>query len=118
VDPPDSSTSWVDSIRSSRLAPQRPSWKLRILRWLGLLAIIGCTIVGMIRVAEDRSLDLPWDGPTGKERYGLYGNGLPQHWVCGDGHDHYSLPYWMLSLACAVPTALFWFVWPRKRASR
>lgn len=115
MDPPDSTTSWANSIRSSRLALVKPSWKLRILRWLGLLAIVGSTVVGIVRVEQDRSMDLPWDGPTGKERYGFYGNGWPRVWECEDGHEHHSLPYWTLSLACALPTALFWFALPRKK---
>jgi hypothetical protein len=112
VEPPDSTTSWVGSIRSSRLGPVKPSWKLRIARWLGLCAIAAFTVLGV--AYNERSMDLPW---TGDSRYGFYGNGLPTHWICDDGHDHYSLPFWMGALVCAIPTALWWFVWPRRPRS-
>jgi hypothetical protein len=102
---------WEAAVPSSVLSRSKPSIKLRIARWLGLLCVLAFTVLGVIYV--DKSMDLPW--PEGPQRYGFYGNQLPTHWVCGDGHDHYSLPFWFGGLLCAIPTALWWLVWPRKK---
>lgn len=81
-------------------------WLLRI---VGVLGVVAFTGLGLFWI--DRSVDLPW--PDGNERYGFYGNGWPKTWVCADGHDHRSLPFWFGGLACALFAAPFWLMWPR-----
>lgn len=111
MDPP-STHAWEAGGPASapRLEPSKKLWAARI---IGLLAVAAFSVLGALSV--DRSLDLPWDGWTGNERVGFYGNTTPTRWVCGDGHDHYSAPFWSGAVVFALPTALFWLVWPRRR---
>jgi hypothetical protein len=111
MDPP-STNAWEAPVPSSVLSRPRPSRKLWLARVLGTLAVVAFTVAGLFVI--DRSMDLPWDGPTGNERYGFHGNRQPKVWICNDGHRHYSLPFWAGAVVCAIPTALWWLVWPRK----
>jgi hypothetical protein len=103
---------WATSLPRSQLARPKASKKLLAARAIGLAAVIAFTFLGL---TSPSSLDVPWDGPSGNERFGFYQNGLPTRWICDEGHEHYSLPFWAGAVACAVPTALWWLVWPRKR---
>jgi hypothetical protein len=61
--------------------------------------------VGLTR--GHRSMDLHTDGPI---RVGLLGNGLlPVHWICHEGHDHYSVPFWLAALGLSVSGVLLWW---------
>jgi hypothetical protein len=102
---------WARSLPRSELARPKASKKLWVARVAGVLGICLFTVMG---ITWEPSWDLPWHGSSGNERYGFFRNGLPRIWTCDDGHDHYSLPFWAGAVACAVPTALWWLVWPRK----
>jgi hypothetical protein len=109
-DQPESTTSWAASAPATALAAPRASWKLWVGRVVALLGVAAFTGLGIVRT--DQSMDLPWGG---NDRYGFYQNGLPVQWVCPDGHDHWSLPFWMGAAAFAVPAAIWWLVYPRRR---
>lgn len=99
---------------SSVLFRPKPSKKLWVARALGLTLVAAFSVLGA--VWSDRSMDLPW-GSDDNARVGFYGNTLPTHWVCSEGHAHYSAPFWAGALFFAIPTALLWFAWPRRRAA-
>lgn len=83
-------------------------WTLRVVGTIGAIALAA---MGPYR---DRSLDLPLPHDV---RVGLFGNGAPMHWTCDEGHDHWSIPFWMGALLVAVPTIVLWFVAAKKRDS-
>jgi hypothetical protein len=81
-------------------------WTLRIVGTLGAIALAA---MGPYR---ERSLDLPLPHEL---RVGLFKNGGPLHWTCPEGHDHWSIPFWMGALLVAIPTFALWLVSPKKR---
>jgi hypothetical protein len=60
---------------------------------VGLLLLLSGPVLFTIGLSwGDRSMDFPIPGSV---RPGLYGFAMPKHWVCSDGHDHYSAPFWL-----------------------
>lgn len=96
----DGSATWVASVRSTPRADLRrtPRWLL-VLQGLGLLAAAALATLGFFR---ERSLDLDLDLGDHSPHLGLHGQRLPTAWICPDGHQHYSLPYWMGGLLIAL----------------
>jgi hypothetical protein len=88
-------------------------------RWvfLALAIVLSLNTVGfeINALITERSMDVPI--PNSEVRPGFYQNGWPVHWTCSAGHDHWSLPYWMGTLALAGLTALAWRAWFRRRVS-
>lgn len=68
-------------------------------RWVhivgGLLVATAPALMVVSLFWGDRSMDVPWGDPV---RYGLFRNGLPVIWQCGEGHEHRSIPFWMAAL--------------------
>jgi hypothetical protein len=83
---------------------------LRVLAAVLVLAGPALSITGQLW--GDRSMDLPWGDQV---RVGLYRNGLPVHWVCGDGHDHFSAPFWLASVAISSGGLLVWWLSGRRK---
>jgi hypothetical protein len=108
----DGSATWVASVRG---APRgeiaragRWPWIARILRGIGLVAAGGLTVFGFF---WKRSLDLDLDLGLGEAspHLGFHGQRLPESWVCSEGHQHYSIPFWMGGLILALAAvALGW----------
>lgn len=97
----DGGATWVASVRSTGRAEVRraPRW-LRILRAMGFLAAGVLAMVGFFR---ERSLDL--DLGDDSPHLGFHGQQLPQAWICPEGHQHYSIPFWMGGLLIALTAA-------------
>ncbi len=70
VEPP-STNAWEAPAASSTFLRPKPSKKLWAARVLGLCAVAAFSVFGPVWV--NRSMDLPWDGPTGNQRLGFYG---------------------------------------------
>jgi hypothetical protein len=106
----DGAATWVAEVGSTARAEVRraPRWR-RILRAIGLLGAGGLAMVGFFR---ERSLDLALDGEL--PHFGLHGQQLPHAWICPEGHQHYSIPYWMGGLLVALPAAALGLVRPLK----
>jgi hypothetical protein len=95
------SASWVASVRSPARAEVRPTRRwLRALQLLGFLGAAGLATLGFFR---ERSLDV--DLGDASPHFGLHGQRLPTAWICPEGHQHYSLPYWMGGLLVALGVA-------------
>jgi hypothetical protein len=110
---PPSNETW--SVPASTVRPP-PTWRRRAraivvwtLRVVGTLAAVTLAAMGPFR---QRSLDLPLPHDV---RVGLFRNGAPVHWTCDEGHDHWSIPFWMGALLVAVPTSALWLVAADKR---
>jgi hypothetical protein len=95
----------------------RPRKAILVLRALAVVLVLAGPALSITgQLWGDRSMDLPWGDQV---RVGLYRNGLPVHWLCGEGHDHYSAPFWLASVALSSGGLLIWWLSGRreKRAS-
>jgi len=76
-----------------------------------MLVISGIALVGSVlfmvdaglRLRADQSMDVPL--PENR-RVGFYGLGGARRWVCGEGHEHLSAPYWVGALGAVGVTGL------------
>jgi hypothetical protein len=104
-------SAWSVAAPSSILSrPRKAVLVLRALAAVLVLAGPALSITGQLW--GDRSMDLPWGDQV---RVGLYRNGLPVHWVCGEGHDHYSAPFWLASVALSSGGLLVWWLSGRRK---
>lgn len=92
------------------------AWRRRA--WLGAAILVSVLLLGFAvhggwSLARDRSMDLVAQNDV---HVGFYGASWFAHWICSDGHDHWSAPYWFGILLLAPPTGLFWYGWSRRRS--
>jgi hypothetical protein len=110
---PQSNETWSVPASSVR----RPSTSRQRLRAIALwtsrvVGTIGAIVLAAMGPFRERSLDLPLPHDV---RVGLFRNGAPMHWTCDEGHDHWSIPFWMGSLLVAAPTFALWLVATKKK---
>ena len=79
----------------------------RLLFVPAVAALIGAVAFGVWGILRTSSLDVPW----GNVRVGFYENGWPQRWVCAQGHDHWSAPYWSGAVMLLALSALLGRAW-------
>lgn len=77
---------------------------------LALLASIAFFLDATRRLREDRSMDVPFPG---NRRVGFFGMDGFKDWVCNEGHEHLSAPYWTGALLAVAITTLLAFVFFR-----
>jgi hypothetical protein len=66
---------------------------------IGLVAAVAVTVFGFF---WKRSLDLDLGLGEGSPHLGFHGQRLPEAWVCAEGHQHYSIPFWMGGVILAL----------------
>ena len=103
---PASDGTWSIPTSAPRTVARKRRWLRPVAVWtarvIGTLATIGFALMGWLR---STSLDVPFPG---NRRIGFYQNTAPQHWICSELHEHWSLPYWMGSVMVGVPTVVVW----------
>lgn len=114
ADPPSSLQALALSVPNPSLRP-RPTLAMRAWFWGSIALTLGTLVFGVAGVVRIASLDVPLPHNV---RLGFFGNGLPLRWTCPQGHDHWSLPYWMGTLVLVVVTGLMWRAWYVRRRNR
>lgn len=80
---------------------------------IGFIAAGGLTVFGFF---WKRSLDLDPGLGEGSPHLGFHGQRLPEAWVCAEGHQHYSIPFWMGGVTLTLAAAALG--WIQKRLVR
>ena len=81
---------------------------------LSSIALVGFAVATVDRVRGDRSLDFVANGI----HLGFYGMEGVKRWTCGEGHDHWSAPYWVGLLGLGGLVCLVWSRWARAHRRR
>jgi hypothetical protein len=79
---------------------------------LPLFVVVALMLTLVMGITRTRSLDVPLPNNV---RLGFFENGWPKRWVCSDGHDHWSFPYWSGAIGFAAVAVVFWSGWRRHR---
>jgi drug/metabolite transporter (DMT)-like permease len=85
-----------------------PAW----VHALGVVLVLTGPVLFTIGLSwGDRSMDLPLSGNV---RPGLRGFGMPTRWVCADGHDHWSAPFWLGAVLVSLTGGGAWSLLARR----
>lgn len=94
----------------------RPTLGLRFRLWAAVLLTLVTPPFAILGVLRQASLDVPLPGNV---RAGFFENDWPKRWTCAQGHDHWSLPYWMGTVVLVLVCGVAWRVWfVRRRRER
>ena len=111
IGPPSSLGPIALSVPLPSVRPAPSKLRMRLLLAAAIITTIGGIAFGVVGILRTSSMDVPW----GNMRIGFYENGWPERWVCPQGHDHWSAPYWSGAVMLLLVSAILWRAWQVRR---